>query len=391
MQFGPFNFSYIRILIAAAIIRTVLRREFVASPLNGLDKLIVLWGLWAVSSGFFYDDFSGALVNRLGLVYNAWGIYLLFRCLCRGVSELKDILCLVSVLLIPVAASMLYENITGVNLFAVVGQPELSGLRLPGFRAKGSFAHAILAGTAGAVCLPLMLSIWRKSWKLASLGMGACMTMMMASVSSGPWVSGLAGVGFLLLWPLRSRMGQVVFMTIVVYLILEIVMEAPVYHLIGGMDLTGTSSSWHRVELIDAAIRHLGEWWIAGTDYTAHWVPVYHDYRLSNPRHTDITNHYIRMGVTGGLPLLILFAAVLIKGFLLLRTTLILEAKRVPSDEVVVWAVGASLCAHVASMVGVSYFDQTSVLLYMILASIGGMYSDRINHGGIDTGKDSQK
>jgi len=30
------------------------------------------------------------------------------------------------------------------------------------------------------------------------------------------------------------------------------------------IDLTGSSTGWHRAELIDSALRHFNEWWLVG-------------------------------------------------------------------------------------------------------------------------------
>jgi len=91
-----------------------------------------------------------------------------------------------------------------------------------------------------------------------------------------------------------------------------VVMKAPPYYLMARVDLSGGSTGWHRARLIESSMEHLGEWWFAGTDYTRHWMPtgVYF-----SPNHVDITNHYLAMGVLGGLPLLFLFVLLLVKGF----------------------------------------------------------------------------
>ena len=71
--------------------------------------------------------------------------------------------------------------------------------------------------------------------------------------------------------------------------------------------------AYHRAALIESAIKHLDEWWLAGTDYTRHWMP---SGIPANENHTDLTNHYIAMGVMGGLLLLLLFIWLLLRGVL---------------------------------------------------------------------------
>ena len=89
-------------------------------------------------------------------------------------------------------------------------------------------------------------------------------------------------------------------------------MKAPVWYLMARIDLVGGSTGWHRAYLIDQALMHLSEWWIAGTDYTRDWMP----YGVSwSPDHSDITNHYILLGVTGGIALIAAHVAVLTLAF----------------------------------------------------------------------------
>ena len=146
-------------------------------------------------------------------------------------------------------------------------------------------------------------------------------------------------------------------------------MNAPAYYILTRMDVTGSSTSWHRAALIEAALAHLPEWWLVGTDYTRHWFA----YGVGwSGRHADITNYYVRMAVDGGLPLLIAFVILLARAFAMVGTTwrCLARAATAPPHVFLPWALGASLLSHAASFVGVSYFDQSVVFLYVTLAGI---------------------
>jgi hypothetical protein len=78
------------------------------------------------------------------------------------------------------------------------------------------------------------------------------------------------------------------------------------------------------------------------------------------------------MGVIGGLPLMLLFIAVLLKAF-----SFVGQMRRDSSDfdaRFMVWTLGASLFAHAATFISVSYFDQSFVFLYLTLAAISSAY-----------------
>jgi len=149
-------------------------------------------------------------------------------------------------------------------------------------------------------------------------------------------------------------------------------MKVPAYYLLARIDLTGGSTGWHRARLIESAISHLNEWWFAGTDYTRHWMPTGVSW---SPNHTDITNHYLMMGVLSGLPLLILFVLIIVRGFYCVGAVVNMDSGLSLKDRKMVWALGASLFAHAATCISVSYFDQTFVFLYLNLAIIGSIYS----------------
>ena len=70
-----------------------------------------------------------------------------------------------------------------------------------------------------------------------------------------------------------------------------------------------------------------------------------------------------------------LFIGVLAKGFTYVGQTL--HASTVDNEEskFVLWGIGAALFAHLATMISVSYFDQSFLFLYLNLALIGSAWS----------------
>ena len=370
IELGPFHFPVIRILIAAGLLRVLLRGERLAGGMNTLDRLMLAWALWAVSSSLFHDNVPATLVNRLGLVYNACGIYFLLRVSCRSVDDVVTLCRIIAILLIPLSLEMYSEHTTGRNMFAVLGGVgEFSEVRNGTIRAQGPFAHSILAGSVGAVSLPLMLTLWRKHRMTALSGIAACLLMAYTSGSSGPVLSTGVAVLAIAMWPMRNHMRMIRWLLLLGYLALEIVMQAPAYYLLARIDVTGSSTSWHRSALIDATLRHFSEWWWVGTDYTRHWM----DYGVGwSDRHIDVTNYYVMMGINGGLLLMMLFIAVLAKGFG--YAGLSRSQQQDQHAAFTMWALGAALFGHVATMVSISYFDQSVVFLYVTLAAICGGY-----------------
>ena len=373
VDIGGFNFNAVRMLIAVGILRVAIRGETPTGSPNGIDYAIIAWAIWLLASSFFHEDPFAALKLRLGLAYDALGIYALMRVLCRSIDDILNICRIVVIVLAPLAAEMLYEKATGNNLFAFLGGAEESLIREGHVRANGPFGHPILAGTVGAVSLPLMAGLWKMRRRLlASFGIASCLAIIFSSSSSGPIVTALAGFFALWMWRYRHRVRAIQLMAVAAYIALDIVTKDPAYFLIARVDLVGGSTSWYRARLIQSAFEHLDEWWLAGTDITRHWMWVRESFFANQ---TDITSYYIQMGVWGGLPLMVLFIFVLIRAFGGVTQVLRREANLQPGSGFLGWTFGSSLFAFAATSFSISYFDQSFVFLYVVLGTIGSAWS----------------
>ncbi len=343
LEFSIFHFSNLRILLLAGLIRVTLRGERFMGPLLGADWLILAWSAWGLFSGFYHSQPGAALVFRSGLMYDVCGTYFLTRIF---LSTFQNIIWLgrcLAVLLIPMAAEMVMEKITFFNWYSLLGGVSATPQVRDGLiRAQGPFDHAILAGTVGALCVPLLAGIGKWHRKEALAGIGACLIIIYTSGSSGPIMTLLAGLGALVMWRYRRYMGWFKWMFIAGYIVLELIMKDPAYYIMARIDLTGSSSSWHRAALIESAVRHLNEWWWAGTDFTRHWMPTGVSW---SPDHTDITNYFLHLGVVGGLPLMLSFMLILLLVFRYVGRLIRNDREEIKEFLFLIWSLGATLFA----------------------------------------------
>ncbi len=87
----------------------------------------------------------------------------------------------------------------------------------------------------------------------------------------------------------------------------------------------------------------------------------------ASPTQADITNQYLANGVVGGLLLMLLFIAIMVKGHWQIGAAI---RQALPERETFVcWAAGACLFAHAVTCLSVSYYDQTVLFLYLSLAT----------------------
>jgi len=365
------NFTMLRILVVFAFARALVRSDYGSFSLNGLDKAMLAWSVSAVVTYTLLWQDGHAFVNRMGLCFDTVGVYFACRLYLLDIDDITRIFSLCAMLVIPLAAAMLYEYFSGKNLFAVLGGvPAISEIRYGRVRCQGSFGHPILMGTFGATMLPLVLSLWwqqRVARTLVVLGAISCCVIVACSGSSGALMATVYGVAGLLFWFLRDSMRIVRWGIVLTLIILQLVMKSPFWYILARLSSLTGGTGWHRAYLIDQAIRYINEWWLVGTKVTSHWMPTG---LLLDPSNTDITNQYLLEGVNGGLVTMIIFIVIVVLGFKYVgRTVRIIDKEDFPV-RILVWSMGAALFAHAISFVSVSYFDQIKVFWYFLIAAI---------------------
>lgn len=375
IELGPVSLPIYRLVLAAGVIRIIIRRESIAGGINAIDKLMMAWAFWMIFAGFFHEDVPGAgPVYASGFVFNVTLVYLLARVWCRDMTELMAVMRMVAWLLVPVAIAMVTEHVLKRNYFGVLfgGVTEDIYVRDGSIRAQGPFAHPILAGTVGAVSFPLMVGVWLRYRVSATVGMVAGVVIVLASTSSGPLMSLMMAVGALMLWKRQSLLPAIRWGVVGLYVMAEIVMERPAYYLISKIDLTGSSTGWHRSRLIEMAFEHISRWWLFGTDYTGDWMAQTVD---EAGRSADITNYYIWIGTIGGLPAMLLLIAVIWRGFVWVGKVIRNMPPESRQQQFMIWCLGAGLFAHAGTSMSVSYTDQSMMFLWLNVGAISSMYS----------------
>jgi hypothetical protein len=366
LQIGPAHFTVARLVVAVGFLRVLLRRELLADGLHAVDRLLLLWAAILIGSSAFHT--SDAWVFRAGVVWTELGCYFLFRIFLQDFEDVRDTFKFLCVALLPLAALMLLEKETRSNLFAVFGGVSpFAQVREGHVRAGGPFDHPILAGTVGAACIAIGLSVWRTSRLRGFAGCCAGTAMVYAATSSGPALM----LAFILLaraaWVFRHHMRALRWATAGGLLSLAAVMNDPIYFLMARIDISGGSHGYFRAALIRSSINHLSEWWATGTDYTRHWMASgIH----ANARHTDIPNHLLAMGVSGGLPLLAVFVLILVLSFRDVGLALRQRSAAPESERLLVWMLGALLFGFLMDFWSISLYDQSVVFFYLTLAAI---------------------
>ena len=357
------NFTLIRLLLLFGLLRVFARGEVQGGAMNGVDRMMLWWVLSSVVTYTLLWQTSEAFVNRLGLAYDALGLYFLFRVLVRDVDDMRCVVRQFAWMVLPLAASMLVEKSSGQNPFAVLGGvPPETVVREGVLRCQGPFAHPILAGAFGSALLPLFAGMWWQGQhrRLALAGMLSACTIVITAGSSGPLMAAILGLVGLCLWRLRAHMRSLRWALLLGLVGLHVAMDAPVWFILARVGIFGGSTGYHRAILIDHAVNQFPNWWLVGTESTASW-----GYYMF-----DVTNQYVLIGVQGGILTLLLFVGIIKRCFGAVGQAVHGWGDAQASNQKLAWAMGASLLVHTVNYISVPYFDQNIVNWYLLLAMI---------------------
>jgi len=369
---GGMHFPMLRVLLLFGFVRMLKekfysKRRVFSGGMNKIDAAVILLSLvTAINAVLLFPEMASA-INQAGILFTVFGIYFLLRSLIREEQDITHAIRTLAGIAAIVAAIMTYEFATGHNPYALLGGARASFYanlvqRDDRFRAQAGFSHSLLAGTFGAVLMPLFLALWWKGKEhraIVALGIVSSTLIMLTANGSTPVLAYAAGVLGLCLWPLRDRMRAIRWSIVGTLVALHLVMKAPVWHLISRIDISGGSSGYHRYMLIDQCIRHFGDWWLIGVKDTSVW----------GWDMWDTANQYVGLCDGSGLLPFLLFLAILVYGFRFLGKA----RRRFQKDHraaLFVWAIGAALFANVVAFFGISYWDQTQVVWYGLLAMI---------------------
>jgi hypothetical protein len=387
------DFNFLRIMILLGWIRIIARGEMVRLTWKPLDTVLVAWAVCAMVTATLLQATGAALINRLGHLYDAIGLYFLCRYLVRDWRDVRMFAQCAAIISIPVALAFIVEKMTARNMFAVFGGvPEITTIRAGRLRCQGPFAHPILAGVFWAALMPLIGALWwYRGWHrpLAIAGLIASFTVVVACASATPLGGVIFGAAVALLLPVRRWMPWIRWTAGASLLLLHLAMVKPIWHLMARVDLVSGSTGWYRYRLIDDFINHFAEWWLIGSASRETW--------WSGGAYA-ITNEYILQGVQGGLLTLILFVAILVFAFIgagricrhadrprwrLRRvgtespTRPTRPRRRIRPHVALGWALGCSIFIHAIVFTGVAYFGQTILVWYLSVAFVASLAPGR--------------
>lgn len=372
---GGLHFTVLRVLILSALVRgaTFGGGRWFPGRFNTIDRVVMLWTVSALVVISLQWMNAQMLIRSLGDFLDALGGYLAVRFLISNRGAIRRTVKTFAVICAIQGACMINEQISHINIFGLLGGIPLQvTIRDGNIRSQGVLGYAN-AGVFGSVLIPLFVWLWmtRKSRVIAAVGFAGATVMAFttsASTSAMTYCASLMGLCF---WPLRKRMRVLVWGFALALVGLHLIMKAPVWALIARVDLTGSSSSYHRYYLLDNCIRHFGDWWLLG--YTH-----YNDWGWDM---WDTCNQFVDVALKGGLVTLVLYLAIFNRSFAALG----MARKRVGGNrgkDWLLWCLGSALFATVVAHFGINYMAQLMLNLFPLLACIS-VATFEASHGAV--------
>ena len=366
-QVGTLNFNSIRIIAFALILRSTLLGEKSILPLS-IKITIALYSFLFFLASFFHQGNASGPMYVSGLILQTIGILYSFSVYAIDRDSLPKFFVHTLQAIIIIAPVMLIERITGYSLIKDLFDVQFtSDVRNNEFRASGPFAHPILAGISVAAAIPFSWAIKDThpfTFKISLISIGLC---IYASNSSSPFIISAFAIYLLFLHYKPGLIRLTIFCSVALYFLVEIMWAKPAYFQIARIDFTGGSASWYRAELLYQFIRHFKEWYLFGTDYTKHWMMT--GLRMSE-NHTDLTNHYVHLGVQGGLFPLLLLIILLIRT--LYKSPFALSIRASIQSKTALdkgqWAALCTLTTFTLAGFSASFYDQISSLFFATIA-----------------------
>jgi len=363
------DFTPLRLLVLAGVLRVCVRGELRTIRFNKFDKILLLWVFCGAAVYVVQWLDVRALIFECGMLYDILGMYWLFRQNIRSwtaVHLVFKVFALCTLVMLPLVA---FESVTGQNPFIILGRVHTAVRESGRYRCQASFPHAIMLGLFWATLVPVFagLGLTQQRKFLYWVACAAGVLIVLATNSSTPICTLVVVLLLLPLFRYRAYGRQIAYGTCAMVLVLHIIMKAPVWHLISRIRLIGGSTGYHRYCLIDRGIDNFPEWALLGMRDTSHWGHMMH----------DITNQYVRQGVSGGLITLLLFVILLVIAVRTVGGYSIRVAQ--PKQRVLAWCLCVSILGHCIAFFGIAYWGPVRVLLYLAFAIVAFIYEVSMN------------
>jgi hypothetical protein len=380
VKVGSIDFTVCRIVILAIYLNFFLRTNLVTRfKLIWLDKLLIVYFIAQILAGATTIPITILLENQAGAAFDMLLPYFAVRMILTSKEEYLLLLKSIIIMAVPLAIVGFYQCITGDNPVGFLSKYKAWGTakeyaptaRYGFFRANVTFSHSILFGLffamLGPVCAGLIPHI-RKGKLVYAVGIGLMGIGMVSSVSSGPLLTAVFAIMFIVFWRWRKYWKPAIALVVLMCATVEVISNRHFYEVIDRLALV-SSASWYRARLLEVGLFEGGMsgHWIAGYGFdNPGWGP-----KIDGRDYSDVANHYLvilcRYGLVGLIPFLAMIGAAIRKLVLAYKICVAKQSKWL------VWCLAGGLFGLLGGMYGVMLIGQAQTFFFIMLACCGTM------------------
>lgn len=378
VRLGPLDISLVRIVVAVLLLRCMLnaglRDKFIWCRLDSwvtfgaTVSFCIALAAWKIPMAKSFENSSGHLMDT-------YFAYIVTRLCITNYKAAVTSVKWIAIALVPLAILGVVESFTGWGPYyklitycpwQQVSEPTLN-IRSGFYRAIGPFSHPILFGAAFAMFLPMVywLRHQGRNWRAGSYIIAGILAIgAFSSMSSGPVMMLIFTFCFLFLERHKNSVKPILILVAISGVLVEVLSNRTIWHVIASYADPIGGSGWHRAKLVDVAIERFGEWWLAG-------------YGMQDPgwgealgmSWTDITNHYLVVGVKYGM-----LGVIALCGILVVSVSMLVRLHKSTKDPLLrswCWATGSVIVAFIIAFNAFCLFGQANSLFYCILGFVG--------------------
>jgi len=375
IKIATLDFYAVRVVALISLLKMFIGHDYGRIRANKIDRLFFLYN---VLGSIIYIIAShhklGAFIYKSGTFVDSILLYIVLRNAIYSKDSLRLIIKTFSICVIILLPFTIFEFYSANNLFSILGRSAIS-MRDGEVRAAATFSHSILFGSFSAAIIPILWADYNiQKKKVTLLSIFSCLFFVFASSSSGPIVSLMGVVFFLIFFRWKQYAALLARFMLLMALAIHFIREKPLWHLIYvRLSIKVSSTGLHRYVLMEAAVKEFWNWWLLGYgDISPEWHIKYWSY--THAKFTDVTNHYLLEGVRGGFFTMLLFI------LLCYRVIKILGAysnsQKKVEDQWLWWGFNVMMIAHCITFLSVAYFGQITMLLYLTIAIAAFAYDE---------------
>jgi len=376
LQILTLDFYAVRVVALVALVRIYFSGDNDRIRMNSIDHLFIFYNvLGAIIYILASQDRAGAFIYKSGSFVDSVILYVVIRNAIYSKESLHLIIKTFSICVVVLLPFIIFEYYSANNLFAILGRSAIS-IRNGEIRTSATFSHSILFGSFAAALVSVLWAEYKCGRSVLKLmAVVCCVFFVYTSSSSGPIVV-LAGVVFFLFFFRWKQYSSLLFwVSLAVGTIVHFARESPIWHLLYvRISVKSGSTGWHRYQLMEAAVKEFRDWWLLGYgDMGPQWHTKYWAY--THATFTDVTNHYLLLGVRGGFFTMCLFMILCYKVIKTLGAYS--TGQDAMEDQWLWWGFTVMMLAHCITFLSVAYFGQITMLLYLSIA-VGAFARDEL-------------